>query len=388
MGFIYKNIPAFNAALGDTIAFDVNIENNTAIQLDIALAATTTNGGFTPAGTFTKVASNTQTPSDPNGNNVIGDYELLFTFENSFSFTGGGLIIQFSNPSSLYSSDTTPTFNIVGSVASDASNFFVGRYYNDADGIPNSIDNDSFIGNFRLTTSLDAPTDLTLSANSITENVNTTGGIEIGGITITDPNAVGNNNVLSVEGIDAANFEIRNGTKLFFIGTSPDFETKSVYSINLKTTDGSLTYSKAFAIAVTDVDEFDVTTPTDTNAATNTIAAFSAIGTVVGITANATDADGSNNTVTYTLTDNAGGRFAINSTTGVVTVADGTLLNFETATSQNITVQASSSDGSISTQTFAIAVTDVDEFDVTPPIDSNVATNTIAGHWFREVGQG
>ena len=47
----------------------------------------------------------------------------------------------------------------------------------------------------------------------------------------------------------------------------------------------------------------------------------------------------------YALTDSAGGRFSINSTTGVVTVAN--TLDAETATSHNITVKATSDDGSV-----------------------------------------
>jgi hypothetical protein len=52
-------------------------------------------------------------------------------------------------------------------------------------------------------------------------------------------------------------------------------------------------------------------------------------GTVVG-SVTGTDADGS--TLSYSLTDDAGGRFAINSTTGQITVADGSLLDYETLT--------------------------------------------------------
>ncbi len=39
---------------------------------------------------------------------------------------------------------------------------------------------------------------------------------------------------------------------------------------------------------------------------------------------------------TYTLTNDAGGRFAINSSTGALTVANGSLLNFEAASSHTI----------------------------------------------------
>ncbi|MEZ5670017.1 MAG: cadherin repeat domain-containing protein [Alphaproteobacteria bacterium] len=47
-------------------------------------------------------------------------------------------------------------------------------------------------------------------------------------------------------------------------------------------------------------------------------------------------------------------RFAIDAATGVVTVADASLLDYETATSHTVTVQATSTDGSTSTQTFTV----------------------------------
>ena len=53
-------------------------------------------------------------------------------------------------------------------------------------------------------------------------------------------------------------------------------------------------------VSVTDVDEFDVTTPTGNNV-TNEIDENAVAGTV-GITASASDADGTTNTVTYSLT--------------------------------------------------------------------------------------
>lgn len=63
--------------------------------------------------------------------------------------------------------------------------------------------------------------------------------------------------------------------------------------------------------------------------------------------------------MTYTLDDNAGGRFAIDSVTGVVTVANGSLLDYETATSHNITVRATSWDTSTTTLTFTIDLNDL-----------------------------
>ncbi len=157
-------------------------------------------------------------------------------------------------------------------------------------------------------------------------------------------------------------------------GTLLNFEAATSHSITIRATsaDGSFT-TENFTISLTDVDEFDVTPVTDSNPAANSLAENSANGSLVGITASASDSDGTTNTITYSLDNNAGGRFAINASTGVVSVADGTLLNFEAATSHSITIRATSADGSFTTENFTINLTDVDEFDVTPVSDSNPA---------------
>ncbi len=162
-------------------------------------------------------------------------------------------------------------------------------------------------------------------------------------------------------------------------GTLLNFEAATSHSIIIRATssDGSFT-TENFTISLTDVDEFDVTPVTDSNPAANSLAENSANGSLVGITASASDADGTTNTITYSLDNSAGGRFAINSSTGVVSVADGSLLNFEAATSHSITIRATSADGSFTTENFTINLTDVDEFDVTPVSDSNPAANSLA----------
>ncbi|MGZ2372095.1 cadherin repeat domain-containing protein, partial [Ancylomarina sp. YFZ004] len=65
----------------------------------------------------------------------------------------------------------------------------------------------------------------------------------------------------------------------------------------------------------------------------------------VHITALATDADGDN--ITYFLLDNAGGRFKINETTGIVTVANAALIDFETDEFHIIRIEARSTDASV-----------------------------------------
>lgn len=61
-----------------------------------------------------------------------------------------------------------------------------------------------------------------------------------------------------------------------------------------------------------------------------------------------------NPNVTYSLTDDAGGRFDIDSGTGLVTVKDSTLLNVTAETSFDITAKATSTDGTFNTKTFTI----------------------------------
>ena len=94
-------------------------------------------------------------------------------------------------------------------------------------------------------------------------------------------------------------------------------------------------------------------TPADSNAAANSVAEGAANGTTVGITASSTDPNGP--AVSFSLTDSAGGRFAINPSTGVVTVANGSLISL--ASSYTIAVRASDGSLSSSPASLSIAVT-------------------------------
>ena len=100
----------------------------------------------------------------------------------------------------------------------------------------------------------------------------------------------------------------------------------------------------------------------DADSASNQVFENATFGATVGLVAQAFDADATDS-VSYELIDNAGGRFAINSLTGVVTVAGS--IDFESNTSHSITVEALSSDGSFRTENFDIAVLDVADGTVT-----------------------
>jgi hypothetical protein len=121
------------------------------------------------------------------------------------------------------------------------------------------------------------------------------------------------------------------------------------------------------------------------------VAENAANGTVVG-TVSGTDPD-SGDTKSYSFTDDAGGRFAINSATGVITVADGSLLDYESATSHSVTVRVTDSGGLTYDETFTINLTDVNEAptgaDATITINEDTShTLTTANFGFSDVDAG
>ncbi len=151
--WFYKNVPAFELATGDTLAFDLAAQNDADAQLEIALARTTANGGTVEGEPFRTVVSNTQTPLNPRGDTTAGNFEMQFETQAPFSFAGGGLIIRFSNPSATYAGDNGCDSVLGGASASDTSGFFVQRAYEDANGTsPWDTQDPGDIGGFRVTT--------------------------------------------------------------------------------------------------------------------------------------------------------------------------------------------------------------------------------------------
>jgi len=171
-------------------------------------------------------------------------------------------------------------------------------------------------------------------------------------------------------------FTIHADTGVVMLAGPLNYEMATSHTIVARSTssDGSSTVA-TWMIDVLDVDEFDVGLVADQDAAANAVLENSAVGTSVGIVAFAVDEDGSAS-VSYSLADDAGGLFAIDPTTGAVTVAGG--LDFESAVSHAVTVRGESTDGSFSTEQFTIDVLDVDEFDVTPIVDQDGGANLVA----------
>jgi len=114
--------------------------------------------------------------------------------------------------------------------------------------------------------------------------------------------------------------------------------------------------SSDITITVLDVNEMGVSTITDTNLDANSIMENSASGALVGFTAAANDSDISDS-VSYSFQSN-NELFAIDPNTGEISVKPTAVIDYEQEKSHTVVVQATSTDGSISTQSIDIAVED------------------------------
>jgi Ca2+-binding RTX toxin-like protein len=138
-------------------------------------------------------------------------------------------------------------------------------------------------------------------------------------------------------------------------GTALNFESATSHVITVRVTDsGGLTYDENFTVTVTNVNEApsDIAPPASLTVAEN-IAANAVIGTFTR-----TDPD-AGDTFTFSLVDNAGGRFTIDA--GGTLRRGSTALDFETAASHQITVRVTDANNLTRDEQFTVTVTNVNE---------------------------
>ncbi|MDH3664145.1 MAG: putative Ig domain-containing protein, partial [Alphaproteobacteria bacterium] len=140
-----------------------------------------------------------------------------------------------------------------------------------------------------------------------------------------------------------------------FSGT-PDNADVGDLGVRVTATDGQgAEVSEDFSLTVTNVND----APDDLTLSGGRVAENANVGTVVGTVAAHDDDVG--DSLTYALVDDADGRFAIDSSTGQVTVADASALDYEAATSHDIGVRVTDQAGAYHEETFSIDLTDVAE---------------------------
>ncbi|MCZ8228826.1 MBG domain-containing protein [Flavobacterium sp.] len=225
----------------------------------------------------------------------------------------------------------------------------------------------------------EAPTDIALSNTSINENVSANSAV--GALSSTDPDS-GNtftyNLVAGAGSTDNASFSITGNSVT--INASPDFETKSFYSVRIRTTDqGSLTFEKAFTITINDVSDINQA-PTDITlsaaAIDENVAANSTVGTL-------SSTDGDTSSFTYSLVAGTG-----DADNAVFTISGSDLKiiaspDFETKASYSVRVRTFDGTSTFE-KAFTVSINDLNEAptDITlsaTAIDENVAANSTVG---------
>jgi len=139
-------------------------------------------------------------------------------------------------------------------------------------------------------------------------------------------------------------------------GSQLDYEANTSHRIEVSIEDAAgLTYTQVFSVNVFDVNEaphaVNITAPLSV---AEDVANGDSAGAVIG-----TDVD--DFALSYSLTDNAGGRFAIDYATGEVVVLDGSQLDFETNTAHQISIEVTDAAGLSYAENFTVNITDVNE---------------------------
>lgn len=209
----------------------------------------------------------------------------------------------------------------------DSSSVVVGVTTTDKGGLSYSED---FTITVKDTT--EAPTDIILSPFLVDENEF---GAAVGTLTTVDDDA-GDTHTYKVSD---DRFEIVGSQLRLTEEASVDFESEPTITLDVTSTDlQGNSFTKAITVVVRDLNEAP-SNPVDDDPAADFVAADAAVGTKVGITVSSVDPD-AGDTFSFSLSNDAGGMFAVNPTTGVVTVA-GVLEEGM----QTITVRATDSHG-------------------------------------------
>jgi VCBS repeat-containing protein len=314
----------------DTAQFTVTIAGANDAPTDIAITASSV-------------------PENSAINTVVGDFSTTdldtgdtFTYTlvagagstNNASFNISGTQLR---TSASFNFENTPSFSIRVR-STDAGGLFFEKVFT-----------------ITVTNVNEAPTDIALSANTIGENlpINTV----IGNFSTTDPDAGDTFTYTLVAGAgstDNGSFNI-NGNQLQSSAVF-DFETKSSYSIRVRSTDaGSLNFEKVFTITIVNNND----APTDIALSNSSVAENSAINTVVG-NFSTTDQD-VGNTFTYTLVAGAGSTDNASFNINGAQLRTSAVFDFETKSSYTIRVRSTDNAAAFFEKQFTITVTDVPE---------------------------
>ncbi|WP_169544427.1 cadherin domain-containing protein [Sneathiella aquimaris] len=247
------------------------------------------------------------------------------------------------------------------------------------DSLPHETEADFQVSLSSVETSGDAtfgtvqPENINLAAHSVALDDNTIAensaiGTVVGTVSAKDPE--GGALTYSLSDDAGGRFTIDPNTGEIKVADALDFEDVSAYTVVVDVSDGVNVTQETFTLNVSDINEAAHSVALDDS----TVLENSAIGTVVG-TVSAEDPEGG--ALTYSLSDDAGGRFTIDPNTGEIKVADA--LDFEDVSAYTVVVDVS--DGvNVTQETFTLNVGDLNEAAHSVALDDNaIAENSAIG---------
>jgi serralysin len=201
------------------------------------------------------------------------------------------------------------------------------------------------------------PATIRLRGSTIAEK--SANGTVIGTLSV-DGGTTGETFTFELTGSWSDRFEVSNNQLIVKNGSLFDFEALNVFNIGISaqstaTSGGTTVRDETFRIDVTDVPE----APTDILLSKATVLENAAAGAEVGLLT-AVDPDNPEVSAavmpTFTLVDNAGGRFSI--VANKLVVAEGAKFDFETAPSHQVTIKVTDVSGLTFEKTMTVSVTD------------------------------
>ncbi len=221
------------------------------------------------------------------------------------------------------------------------------------------------------------------SNQSFNVNENSAGGTVVGTVSATDPDAGQTLTYSITAGNTGGAFAINSATGEITVANTLNFEALSSYVLTVTISDNGAPTQAAtpsVTININDVNEAPVVDPATFSLNENSPNATS-VGTVTF-----TEPDGGGQTHTFAITaGNTGGAFAINASTGEITVANSGAVNFETTPTFSLTVQVTDNGtpNLNGTATITINLNDVNDAPVignqTFAVNENSANGTVVG---------
>lgn len=311
---------------------------------DNATVSPFTNVTIADTGTSDGTTAQTQTVTISLGSSLQGWFSTLNGFTDltggNYTYSGTAAAATTAIRGLVF----TPTANRVapGSTETTAMTISV------SDGVASTVTNTTTTV---VSTSInDTPTNIALSAASVAEN--SAAGTVVGNLTSTDADT-GDSYTYSLVGGATDKFQVVVGQLQVKAGANLDYETATSQGVTVRTTDAQgAFYDKAFTITVINVNE----APTNMALSAATVPENSAAGTMIG-TLSATDQD-VGDSFTYSIPAGST-RFQI--VGSQLQVKAGANLDYESATSQTVTVRATDAGGLTYDKTFTIAVTNVND---------------------------